>query len=98
MASYIPGSPSPERVTWAVDAADRTVPGERTCLVRSLTAETILCLYEYKPVHRIGVDRSNDGEVKAHSWIEYDDEVLIGELENLSDFQPLPPLTGCDEM
>lgn len=90
-ASVVPGDPSPTRVAWAVDAADRHLPGDRTCLVRSLTAETLLRTYGYEPTHRIGVDRDDD-TVEAHSWIEYDDAVLIGHVEDLSKFEPLPPL------
>ncbi|WP_424016474.1 lasso peptide biosynthesis B2 protein [Halorientalis pallida] len=96
-ASFIPGSPRPERIAWAVDAADRTVPGDRTCLVRSLTTEALLRAYGHDPVHRIGVDRSEDGAVEAHSWIEYDGDVLIGQLDDLARYEPLPPLAGGDQ-
>lgn len=90
-ARVVPGSPRPKRVAWAVDVADHYVPGERTCLMRSLTSETIHRLYGHEIVHRIGVDRTDDG-VKAHSWIEYDDEVILGDLEDFDRYEPLPPL------
>jgi hypothetical protein len=93
----VPGSPSPTRTVWAVEVADRHLPGDRSCLVRSLTSETLLRLYGYTPVHRIGVDpHSNDG-FAAHSWLEYGEDVLIGDLEDLSKFDALPPLDGRDE-
>ncbi|WP_092664363.1 lasso peptide biosynthesis B2 protein [Halorientalis persicus] len=91
-SSVIPGSPSPGRVARSVDFADRSLPGDRTCLVRSLTAETLLRMYGYVPKHRIGVDKNEKGAVEAHSWIEYNGAILIGDLEDLSRFKPLPSL------
>ncbi len=92
----VPGSPTPEHITWAVDAVDHTIPGHRTCLMRSLTAEVLLTLYGYQPDHRIGVDPT-DEDLKAHSWLEYNETVLIGDLEDLSRFTPLPSLDGDSE-
>jgi hypothetical protein len=95
-ARAVPGSPSPERVVWAVEVADRRVPGSRTCLMRSLTAETLLVLYGYDPVHRIGVDTDGESTFLAHSWLEWEGRVIIGDLEDLSKFEPLPPLDEYD--
>ncbi|GAB3673276.1 lasso peptide biosynthesis B2 protein [Halopiger thermotolerans] len=91
-AVAIPGDPAPARIVSATEAADRHLPGSRRCLVRSLTTETLLRLYAFTPDHRIGVTKGADGVVKAHSWLEFDGEILIGELENLSQYEPLPPL------
>lgn len=109
LSRIVPGSPSPARVAWAVEVTDRTLPGERTCLMRSMTSETIHRLYGHDVVHRIGVDPdgeggggagpgpgAGDGTFMAHSWIEHDGEVLVGDLEDLSRFEPLPPLDGSD--
>ena len=93
----VTASPSAHEITGVVERTDWHLPGERKCLVRSLTTETLLRLYGYTPSHRIGVDKEADGEIKAHSWIEYDGEILIGDLENLSRYQRLPPLDGRDE-
>ena len=97
-ASVVPGTPSPERVVSAVDAADRHVPGHRTCLMRSLTAEALLRLYGFAPDHRIGVTRERDTEMKAHSWLELRDDVLIGDLEDLSRYEPLPSLQMWEQL
>jgi len=88
----IPGTPSARRVASAVAVADRHLPGDRTCLVRSLSTEVLLRIYDCEFTHRIGVDRTVDGTVRAHSWIEYDGDVLIGQLDDLDAFEPLPPL------
>lgn len=112
----VPGAPSPPRIAWAVDAADRSIPGHRTCLMRSLSAEVLHVLYDHDVIHRIGVDANPPDDAspshrqsspaitppagidfEAHSWIEYDGEVIIGHLEDLSRFEPLPPLNDPDE-
>ncbi|GAA0540587.1 lasso peptide biosynthesis B2 protein [Halorubrum ejinorense] len=95
---FVPGNPAAERVVSAVDAADRQVPGDRTCLMRSLTAEALLRLYGFTPEHRIGVTKATDTEMKAHSWLELRDDVLIGDLENLSRYEPLPSLEMVDRV
>ena len=94
---FAPGTPNPERIAWAVETADRRLPGARTCLMRSLTTEAMLRLYGHVPRHRIGVDRTAERTLEAHSWIEYEGRILIGHLEELSRFDTLPPLDGGEE-
>ena len=94
----IPGNPTPARIVSATEVADRHLPGSRKCLVRSLTTETILRLYAFTPEHRIGVAKASDDDMKAHSWLEFDGEVLIGDLKNLSQYEPLPPLDRRDDL
>lgn len=98
LSPVVPGVPTPERVVSAVDAADHFVPGHRTCLMRSLTAEVLLRLYQFEPEHRIGVTTETTGEMKAHSWLELHDTVLIGDLEELSRYEPLPSLQVWEEL
>lgn len=95
---FVPGTPDPKRIAWAVDVADRHLPRSRKCLVRSLTTETLLTMYGYAPEHRIGVNRTDDGAVEAHSWIEHDGEILIGNVKNLSRYEPLPSLGSVDNL
>lgn len=90
-APLLPGSSTPDRIAWAVDAADSRLPGSRTCLVRSLATEVVLQLYGHTPCHRIGINRTA-GTIEAHSWVEYEGRVLIGDLEGLSEFDSLPSL------
>jgi hypothetical protein len=90
----IPGTPTPGRIVWTVEVADDHLPGDRTCLVRSLTGEMLLCLYDFHPEHRIGVAKDADGTVEAHSWLEHEGRILIGELDDLTRYEPLPSLDG----
>lgn len=88
----VPGTPRPERIVWAVTTADRYLPGERKCLVRSLACETLVRMYGHEPEHRLGVDKDTEDGAKAHSWLEYEGEILIGDLPDLDRYEPLPPL------
>jgi len=99
-ADGLPGDPTPSRLARTVDVADHHLPGDRTCLVRSVTAETLLRLYGHRPEHRIGVMKDEDGGggIRAHSWIELDGEILIGELEDLSEYSRLPSLDHGGEL
>lgn len=98
VAPAIPGTPTPERIVSTVDFVDRSLLGERTCLMRSLTAEALLRLYGFTPDHRIGVTKETDTEMKAHSWLELDGNVLIGELDDLAKYTPLPSLRMWDQL
>lgn len=91
-ARIVPGTPTYIRVVSAVKLADHHLPGSRKCLIRSSTAEVLLLLYEFTPEHRIGVAKEEDGEISAHSWLELDGDVIIGELDDLARFDPLPSL------
>jgi hypothetical protein len=98
VAAVVPGTPHSHRVVWAIEAADAKIPGERTCLMRSLTAETLLRLYGYEPEHKIGVKRTGDDGMHAHSWLEHEDDILIGDQDDLSSFDPLPSLGQVDDL
>lgn len=91
-AWIVPGTPTHNRIVSAVKVADKNLPGDRTCLIRSSTAEILLYSYGFTPDHRIGVVKEDDGEISAHSWIELNGDVIIGELNELARFNPLPSL------
>jgi len=95
---FLPGSPSIGRIARLVDVVDANLPGHRTCLVRSLTTEVLLRAYDHSFRHRIGVEKTTDGDVQAHSWIEYQDEVLIGQVEDMDRYEVLPPLNDGENL
>ena len=94
-AWLIPGSPTHGRIVSAVEVADRHLPGDRTCLIRSSSAEALLCMYKFAPTHRIGVAKETDGEISAHSWLELNGDVIIGDLNELDRFNTLPSLRAA---
>jgi len=82
--------PTIERVSWAVRAASRFVPGASNCLVRALATQALLGKYGYRSELRIGVRKAADAGLAAHAWLESDGAVVIGEFE-LDHYVPLAP-------
>ena len=68
---------SVERVAWAVTAASRYVP-VATCLTQALVTKMLLGRFGYPAIVRIGVARSESGELQAHAWVESGGSVVIG--------------------
>ena len=84
------GDASFRDLIWAVQVSSHFVP-RATCLTNALTGYSLLSQYGYPSLVKIGVGRSREGEFEAHAWLEYEDEVVIGESEEkyvpLYDFQ-----------
>lgn len=80
------------KIIWAVDASTRYIPGGAKCLARALTCQVMMIRRSYSPELRIGVAKTETGKFEAHAWIESQGQVVIGYLNNLSSFTPLPSL------
>jgi transglutaminase superfamily protein len=90
-----PGPVTPERITWAMAAAQRVVPAA-TCLPQALAAEALLARYGHPSALRIGVVKNEHRRLVAHAWVESGGRIVVGELrEGLSEYTPLPPLPGA---
>ena len=70
-----------ERVIWAVDAASRTIPGMKNCLVQAMAAEAMLSRAGHPCELHIGAAKNEAREFIAHAWLESGGRVLIGEFE-----------------
>jgi len=81
---------SVEDIAWAVEAASRRVP-RATCLTQALAGTLLLAAHGHAATLRVGVARSDDGEFRAHAWIESEGEAVLGDPRTDS-FVPLPPL------
>ncbi len=96
---YLPTSPenqiSISKIVWAVNVATRYMPGSAKCLARALTTQLLMNSYGYHPELRIGVAKGEGGTLEAHAWIEYQGQVAIGYLTDLSRFIPLPSFEGA---
>ena len=85
---------SPEQVAWAVAAAARRLPGGATCLPQALACDAMLRRRGYATRLHIGVAaREGIGPMAAHAWVELNDRVIIGDLQDLDRFVPLWPPT-----
>ena len=83
----------PSRVSWAVTAVARRLPG-MTCLVQSLTAPALLHRRGYRADLRFGVqERASNAArpLEAHAWVECEGRVVVGKVQNLADYTALTP-------
>lgn len=88
------GTDTLRRIVWAVEVSSRYMPGGVKCLARALTTKVLFHWHGYTPDLRIGVAKSNGGQLEAHAWIEYQGWVVIGNLRDLKRFIPLPSIEG----
>jgi hypothetical protein len=79
-------------IVWAVEAASRLQPGGVKCLAQALATQYLLALNGYVAHLRIGVAKEASGKLEAHAWVEYQGKVIIGGIQDLSTFTPLPVL------
>ncbi|MGF1574967.1 MAG: lasso peptide biosynthesis B2 protein [Cyanophyceae cyanobacterium] len=78
-----------DQILWAVQKVSRRIPGA-TCLTQALAARILLSQYHYPHQLCIGVDIGSGQPFSAHAWLEAGDQVLIGQLPDLSRYTKLP--------
>lgn len=67
----------PGRIAWAIRNMAPIVPGA-TCLTQALAAQHMMARHGKAASIRIGVAKEDDGAFKAHAWLMYEDQVVIG--------------------
>ncbi|MCD4687649.1 MAG: lasso peptide biosynthesis B2 protein [Anaerolineae bacterium] len=83
-------STTPEYVRWATNSAGRKL--RATCLPKALTAYVLLRRAGHAAVLRIGVYQEEAGTLTAHAWVRHNDTIIVGEVDDLTRFVPLPDL------
>jgi hypothetical protein len=84
------------RISWAVRAAARRVPGA-SCLTQALALHYLMGRAGHVSQVRIGVAKDAEGRFESHAWLEYQGTVLVGDNGDLARFAPIlavPPLSG----
>jgi len=84
---------SADRIVWSVEVASRYVP-RATCLTQALACQVLLARQSCPSHLTIGVAKSQQGKLEAHAWLESQGHIVIGGLQDVSRFTPLPPLDG----
>ncbi|MBE7383301.1 MAG: lasso peptide biosynthesis B2 protein [Leptolyngbya sp. SIO1E4] len=84
------------KIVWSVNVASRYMPGKVKCLARALATQVLMNWHQCVSELRIGVDKTPEGGVRAHAWIEYQGRVIIGNLNDLSQFKPLFAYRGIE--
>lgn len=82
------------RTVWAVQVSSCYTPGGAKCLARALTTKVLLSWWGYGSELRIGVAKGESGSLQAHAWLEYHGQIVIGQLQDLSRYIPLPSIEG----
>ncbi len=80
------------RAIWAVDMSSRYMPGKVKCLARALVTQVLIGRRGYEPELKIGVAKTEDHALEAHAWVELQGQVVIGLVDDLSRFTPMPSL------
>jgi hypothetical protein len=80
--------PDVDKISWAIRAASRVIPGASNCLVRALATQSLLGRYGYSSELKIGVRKAPAGGLAAHAWLENAGEIVIGEFE-IENYIPL---------
>ncbi len=81
-----------ELTVWAVEAVGRRLLGRNPCLTQALAVDYLFRRAGVPADLHIGVARQENGELKAHAWVESEGEVVIGGNEPLSEYTRLPSL------
>ena len=84
---------SVSRVVWAVEVVSRYMPGVKF-LARALATQALLRQHSHQAHIRIGVARSQKGQLQAHAWVESQGRIVSGGLRDLWRYTPLPLLEG----
>jgi hypothetical protein len=82
----------PARVAWAIAALSRRAPGPTTCLAQALVADALLRRRGVRSALRIGVRKpatDAPGPLQAHAWVECGDQIVVGRLDDLSEYSVL---------
>jgi len=80
-----------DRIVWAITVASRYVP-RASCLTQALAAQVLLQRHGVATDLRIGLARSEQGQLQGHAWLEHNNQVIIGN----SDLQRFTRLTIKD--
>jgi hypothetical protein len=78
---------TPSIVAWAVAAVAGRLPFSKSCLVKALVTDVMLRRRGLSSSLYVGVRRGRS--LAAHAWVESDGAVVIGGLDDLTDYTVL---------
>lgn len=81
-----------DRAIWAVNTSSHYMPGKVKCLARALVTQVLIRRRGYDPELKIGVAKAADQSLEAHAWVELQGQVVIGLVDDLARFTPMPSL------
>jgi len=81
--------PTIDRVGWAVRTAGARLFPVRPCLPQALAVRLLLSCLGVVTDLRIGVRKPEGDTLRAHAWVEFDGEVLVGGTEAPTEYHLL---------
>lgn len=94
--------PTVAEMIWAVDVSSWYALKPARCLARAFTLYLLMQWFGHVPTLRIGVAKPNESTdnaagspkpaIEAHAWIEYQDQIILGQIRDLERFAPLPSI------
>ena len=78
-----------EEILWSVRVVTKRLPGA-TCLLRAIAAKYLLDRHGIRSCLRIGVRKADTASLEAHAWITINGETVLGRVEDLDEYIPLP--------
>ncbi|BAZ34097.1 hypothetical protein NIES4074_66110 [Cylindrospermum sp. NIES-4074] len=89
-----PFSPSIDQIVEAVNRSSRYTLGGAKCLARALTTQIVMSRHGYTSELRIGIAKGEGGQFEAHAWVEVGEQIVIGQLRDLTRYTPMPSFEG----
>ena len=80
------------RLSWAVQAAARRIPGA-SCLTQALALARLLARAGHCAALRIGVAKDAARGFEAHAWVECGGTIAIGDIDGLDRYAPILALS-----
>lgn len=90
------GSVTPDRIAWAVPGVAARAPLTFTCLMQALVAQSLLAAHGHSAAICYGVRRGDGDDLRAHAWVEREGKVLIGDLDDLGEYQRIDDRAAGD--
>jgi hypothetical protein len=70
----------------------RHSPGQAKCLAQALATQVLLRRRGYRSQLHIGVARGEGDRLRAHAWVELLGAIVIGQVDDLARYRPLPSI------
>lgn len=84
------------KIASSVRRVSRYVPAA-SCLTQAVAAQVLLAHHGQVTNLRIGVTRGDEGELKAHAWLESNGRIIIGRVRGSHSYTVLHPLEEVNQ-
>ncbi|MEM9219180.1 MAG: lasso peptide biosynthesis B2 protein [Cyanobacteria bacterium P01_F01_bin.150] len=76
-------------LVWAIKRSSTLPLGKMKCLGQALVLQSMMSLSGHTSKVCFGVAKGDNTQIEAHAWVEYQDQIIVGQINNMSRFYPL---------